>query len=76
MSGNHLSVRMNGREVTALYLLLRREEDRLDEELLSLLGRIEEMLFSRLSIDEMERIDDLYRSGVNVFDAGDDVSPA
>ena len=76
MSGNHLSIRMNGRELMALYLLLRREEDRLDEELLFLLGRIEEMLFSRLSIDEMERIDDLYRSGVNVFDAGDDVSRA
>lgn len=68
------AVRMSGREIMSLYLLLRGEEDQLDEALLSLLGRIEEMLFSRLSIDEMERIADLYQSGVDVFAEKDDSS--
>jgi len=66
------TVEIEGREIMALYLLLHGQDERLDDTLLSFLDRIEGMLYSRLSIEEMERIGELYERGIDVFSRGDD----
>lgn len=59
---------LSGREIVGAYLFLKEREGELDETLNQLLARIEKALFARLSIDEFERLEELYRSGVDVFD--------
>ncbi len=66
------AVEMEGREIMALYLLLHGQEERLDDTLLSFLDRIEGMLYSRLSIEEIERIGELYERHIDVFSRGQD----
>lgn len=59
--------RLSGREIVGAYLFLKDRESELDETLRQLLARIEKALFAKLSIDEFERLEQLYRSGVDVF---------
>lgn len=54
-------VQVQGDSVVALYLFLRRYEEELDAAMLGVLNTVERELFGRLSVDEMERLDDYYR---------------
>ncbi|WP_455382116.1 hypothetical protein [Salinispira pacifica] len=72
--GMLVPVELGGREIMSLYLYLRREESSLDGPLLSLLNRLEELMFSRFSIDQMERIAELYDGGVDLFSTDDGAS--
>lgn len=51
---------LKGREVLAVYLMLKDGEARLDETLLQLLDRLERGLYKELTIDEFENIRKLY----------------
>lgn len=51
---------LKGREVLAVYLMLKDGEARLDETLLQLLDRLERGLYQELTIDEFENIRKLY----------------
>ncbi|MFP3958731.1 MAG: hypothetical protein ACLFM6_02345 [Spirochaetaceae bacterium] len=54
-------VQVQGDSVVALYLFLRRYEEELDATMLGVLNTVERELFGRLSVDEMEQLDDYYR---------------
>lgn len=58
---------LTGRETVGIYLFLKKREEELDATLTQLLIRIEKRLFDRLSIEQFEQLDELYRSGVDVF---------
>jgi len=58
---------LSGREIVGVYLFLKAREEELDEILTNLMMRVEKNLYSRLSIDEFERLSDLYRDNVDVF---------
>lgn len=62
--------RLSGREFVATYLFLKNREGELDSTLTALLARMEKALFARLSIDEFENLEELYRSGVDVLHDG------
>jgi hypothetical protein len=53
-------IELAGRRAVGLYLLLRRHEDELDGHTLAVLNDLERELFERLSIEDMERIEELY----------------
>lgn len=59
---------LSGQEVVGLYLFLKAREEQLDETLTKLMMRVEKNLYSRLSIDEFERLSGLYRDNVDVFE--------
>ncbi len=59
---------LSGREIVGVYLFLKAREEELDEILTKLMMRVEKSLYSRLSIDEFERLSDLYRDNVDVFE--------
>ena len=59
---------LSGREIVGVYLFLKAREGELDEILTKLMMRVEKSLYSRLSIDEFERLSDLYRDNVDVFE--------
>jgi len=62
-----VKVPIENREVAGLYLLLKGEERRLDATLSALLSRLERALYSVLSIDEMEHLNELYERKVDLF---------
>ncbi len=51
---------LKGREVLAVYLMLKDRETELDETLLQLLDRLERGLYQELTIDEFESIRERY----------------
>ena len=51
---------LKGREVLAVYLMLKDTETELDETLLQLLDRLERGLYQELTIDEFESIRERY----------------
>ena len=59
---------LSGREFVGTYLFLKSREEELDETLRHLVARMERTLYERLSIDEFERLDELYRAGIDVFE--------
>jgi hypothetical protein len=58
---------LSGREIVGLYLLLKEQEVGLDGTLTKLMMRLEKSLYSKLSIEDFERLGELYRSNVDVF---------
>lgn len=58
---------MSGREMVGVYLFLKKNENELDETLTQLMQRIEKSLFGRLSIEEFERLTELYHSDSELF---------
>lgn len=50
-------VSLSPRETIELYLLLKRQEDRITPDALSVLEKLRSRLYSRLSIDEMENLE-------------------
>jgi hypothetical protein len=53
---------LKGREILAIYLLLKDREAELDETLLQLLDRLARVLYQELTIDEFENIRALYET--------------
>ena len=51
---------LKGREVLAVYLMLKDREAQLDETLLQFLDRLERALYQELTIDEFENVRKLY----------------
>lgn len=47
--------------LTGLYLLLRENEDNLDDTMYTLYRRIEKVIFEKFSVGEIERLDQIYR---------------
>lgn len=58
-----LDLTLSRREIAALFILLKDHEPGLNKDLQDVFGRISEILFAFLSIDEIERIEDLYAQG-------------
>ncbi len=58
---------LQGNELVGIYLLLKENENSLDNIQLSVKTRIEKILFSSLSIEELESIEDLYKKNVDVL---------
>jgi hypothetical protein len=54
-------VTVDGRDLIGLYLFLKNREPELDIRLRSLLDRIERILFTRLSIDDFENLEEKYK---------------
>ncbi len=55
-------IKLNGLNIAGIYLILKNKESELDKNLLSLFNEIEEYLYGRLSIEEMEELEKLYFS--------------
>ena len=59
---------LSSREIVALFLLLRSRENELDGSLESLHERLADLLYSRLSIEEMEQLSELYAQKIDVLE--------
>lgn len=59
---------IDGQEVVALYVFLRRHETELDARSLALYERLERQLHKRLSIEQMENIETIYEQGIKLFE--------
>jgi hypothetical protein len=55
-------VTVEGRELIGLYLFLKDREPELDMRLRSLVDRLEQVLFTRLSIDDFENLEEKYKN--------------
>ena len=56
-------IELNEREAAGIYLQLKRRDDELDLTMCRLLTRIEKELYARLSIQQLENLEELYRRG-------------
>ena len=54
-------------ETAGLYILLKSNENELDDVLTGLLKKIETELYHKLSIDEIENLEDLYSKNIDVI---------
>ena len=61
-------IELKSRQIVALYLFLKHREDELDEPLLQLYNEIQRKLFSYLSIEEMESLEELYKNNIGVLE--------
>jgi len=61
-------MRIQNSQIVALYLLLKRHEDELDRNLQVLYHNMQKELFSILSIEEMESLEELYKNDVEVLE--------
>jgi hypothetical protein len=55
-------IQVEGRDFVGLFLQLRKYEEDLDARMMSLLSRMQRVLFSNLTIDEFNRLEESYRS--------------
>jgi len=62
-----MTVTLEGKEIVAVYLLLKRGEPALDATLTSVRSRIERMLYSALSIEEFENLEKIYAAKGNLL---------
>ncbi|HDQ14908.1 MAG TPA: hypothetical protein ENN41_08870 [Sediminispirochaeta sp.] len=60
-------ISLENRDVIALFLFLREREDELDGVLQGLYQRLQRDLFEKLSIEEMESLEDLYQNKIEVL---------
>lgn len=60
-------IRIDGRELVGLFLLLRARESELDVHTTAALVRMERYLYDRLSIEQLEQLPTLYEKGVDVL---------
>ncbi len=61
-------IELKSRQTVALYLFLKQREDELDDPLLQLYNELQRKLFSYLSIEEMESLEELYKNNVDVLE--------
>ena len=59
---------LSSREIVGLFLFLRAREDDLDPDLESLMDRLSGILYQTLSIEEMEKLHELYSQKIDVLD--------
>lgn len=62
-----LPITMNSQEIVALFLFLRARESELDSALSALHERLSGHLYERLSIDDMENLQELYAQKIDVL---------
>jgi hypothetical protein len=58
---------LSGAEIVALYVFLRGRQADLDERLAGVYDRLERYLYDRLSIEEIEQIDRIYKNNIEVL---------
>ena len=56
-------IKIDGLKVAGLYLQLKNAESEMDSAMVDLLSGIESYLYDRLSIEEMENLEKLYKAG-------------
>jgi len=61
-------ISLRGKQLVALYLLMQRNEEELDQTLQVLFHKIQQDLFTELSIEEMENLEDLYKNKIDVLE--------
>lgn len=61
-------ISIDGQDVVALYVLLRKHEMELDSRMGALYERLERRLHDRLSIEQMENIETIYEQGTELFE--------
>lgn len=61
-------ISLSGKQVVALYLILQKHEEELDPNLQVLFNRIQGELFTSLSIEEMENLEELYKNKIDVLE--------
>jgi hypothetical protein len=66
--GNQDMMHIENSQIVPLYLLLKRREEELDRNLQVLYHKLQRELFSILSIEEMESLEELYRDDVEVLE--------
>lgn len=54
------------KELMGLYMALKKREDGLDYTMCRLLGRLESFLYEKLTIEELENIEDSYRNRIDI----------
>lgn len=60
-------IEIKSRQLIGLYLFLNRREDELDEPLQQLYNELQRDLFSYLSIEEIESLEELYKNNIDVL---------
>ena len=60
-------IEIKSRQVIGLYLFLSSREDELDEPLQQLYNELQRNLFSYLSIEEIESLEELYKNNIDVL---------
>ena len=63
-------IKLNEREAAGVYLQLKKNDGELDMTLCRLLVKIEKVLYARLSIQEIENLEELYRKGTPLSSNG------
>ena len=58
---------LTNREIIGLYLLLNENAENLDLNMKKLSNKIEKLLYDRISIQELEKLDSLYQQGIDVL---------
>lgn len=58
---------LTNREIVGIYLLLEKNEEKVDKDLQKLKNRIERFLFEHISIEEMEHLEEKYRRKIDVL---------
>lgn len=58
---------LSNREIVGLYLVLSKQEEDLDLNLQMLANRIEKYIFDKISIQELEKLEELYKRGIDVL---------
>ncbi|MGC9311630.1 MAG: hypothetical protein ACP5IA_02975 [Sediminispirochaetaceae bacterium] len=61
-------IQIENSQIVALYLLLKSHEEELDRNLQVLYHNMQRELFSILSIEEMESLEELYKNDVEVLE--------
>ena len=59
---------LTNREIIGLYLLLNENAENLDLNMKKLSNKIEKLLYDRISIQELEKLDSLYQQGIDVLE--------
>ncbi len=62
-----ISLELNSREIVGLYLFLNERGMELDSSMENILKRISELLYDNLSIDELEKLSELYSQNIDVL---------
>ena len=59
---------LSGREVTALYILLSKYDNEQHPVIVSLFERLQRYMFEKCTIEELENIESIFKSGIDVTD--------
>jgi hypothetical protein len=58
---------LTNREIVGIYLLLEKNEEKVDKDMQKLKDRIERFLYEHISIEEMENLEEKYRRKIDVL---------